>query len=283
MRVWKNRRDIHLFVVAVGFAFSHFWLATHFARLSWLTLLGLWPLYLFLFWWNASPVAHNFMHTPWFGARGLNRAFAIFHSVHLGMPQVLYRFHHLNHHRYENDRGGPGGHTRDRSSLYAYGKDGEQEHALPYIALGFFRPYISRAYRDAVSKGHRTHFWLEVLATVVVFAAYAAISWQYVLLFYLPLYYFGWTVTSAENYYEHAGVPPEDPLSNSISYYGKVYNFLFCNEGYHQEHHVRPQCHWSERPLLRARLPGRHPISSLPPALRFADTAPVSILAARPR
>src|SRR5687768_4444700 len=49
-------------------------------------------------WWNANTIAHNFIHCPFFRSRALNRAFSIYSSALLGIPQGLWRARHLRHH-----------------------------------------------------------------------------------------------------------------------------------------------------------------------------------------
>jgi fatty acid desaturase len=34
----------------------------------------------------------------------------------------------------------------------------------------------------------------------------------------------------------------------TVSHYGRVYNFLFLNDGYHVEHHASPSEHWTRLP-----------------------------------
>jgi len=50
-------------------------------------------------WWTANTVAHNFIHTPFFRAPALNRAYSLFLSALMGIPQGLWRDRHLRHHR----------------------------------------------------------------------------------------------------------------------------------------------------------------------------------------
>ena len=50
-------------------------------------------------WWTANTVAHNFIHTPFFRSRTLNRAYSIYLSALMGFPQELWRERHLRHHR----------------------------------------------------------------------------------------------------------------------------------------------------------------------------------------
>ena len=33
-----------------------------------------------------------------------------------------------------------------------------------------------------------------------------------------------------------------------MSHYGAMYNFLSFNDGFHQEHHLRPSAHWTTLP-----------------------------------
>ena len=49
-------------------------------------------------WWNSNTIAHNFIHRPFFRVRLLNRLFALYLSVLLGIPQSIWRSRHLAHH-----------------------------------------------------------------------------------------------------------------------------------------------------------------------------------------
>jgi hypothetical protein len=49
-------------------------------------------------WWNSNTIAHNFIHTPYFQQRALNRVFACYLSLLLGIPQTIWRERHLAHH-----------------------------------------------------------------------------------------------------------------------------------------------------------------------------------------
>jgi len=55
-------------------------------------------------WWIANTVAHNFIHTPFFRSRSLNRVYSIYLSVLMGFPQELWRERHLRHHRGDERR-----------------------------------------------------------------------------------------------------------------------------------------------------------------------------------
>jgi hypothetical protein len=49
-------------------------------------------------WWNANTISHNFIHSPFFRSRVLNRAYAIGLGALIGIPQSLWRDRHLQHH-----------------------------------------------------------------------------------------------------------------------------------------------------------------------------------------
>jgi len=89
---------------------------------------------------NYQSIAHSFIHHPFFASHRLNRVFSVISSLALQAPQTLYRVHHLEHHRYNNDRPDPEtGRTRDGSSTYRYSKrPGQEEHILAYSLLGPF-------------------------------------------------------------------------------------------------------------------------------------------------
>jgi hypothetical protein len=57
---------------------------------------------------------------------------------------------------------------------------------------------------------------------------------------YLPGWAAGLCLCVAHGYYEHA--------HGTTSYYGRAYNLLLFNDGYHVEHHANPATHWTRLP-----------------------------------
>ncbi|AJQ96238.1 fatty acid desaturase family protein [Gynuella sunshinyii] len=49
-------------------------------------------------------------------------------------------------------------------------------------------------------------------------------------------------------YPHHSGLRTEDPYKASRSITHPLYNFWFCNLGYHAAHHIKPGMHWSALP-----------------------------------
>src|SRR4029077_18746580 len=59
-------------------------------------------------WWGSNPVAHNFVHRPFFRWRWLNSLFGLYLSAVLGVPQTAWRDLHLAHHAGATRRPKPG-------------------------------------------------------------------------------------------------------------------------------------------------------------------------------
>jgi len=271
MTLWRHSpRDTILLVVSIVQLGLNVWLAATWDERSWLDLLWLWPGGVLLFWYNAVVATHNFVHTPWFRSEVANRIYAAVDSINLGVPLTFCRFHHLNHHRHGNDRRDAAGRTQDHSSTYRFGRDGAPEGAFTYGLLGLFRSGTVEAWREAVRSGQKARLLSETAVCGLGLVTYAALSWQYVLLFFVPVFYVGSFFGILTNYYQHAGALPGTRWANAVSHYGRIYNWLCCNEGYHQEHHLRPGLHWTRRAELRELLPRlERPVSSVPPPLGF--------------
>jgi fatty acid desaturase len=47
---------------------------------------------------------------------------------------------------------------------------------------------------------------------------------------------------------------PGNDYANSVSSYNRLYNFLWFNNGYHQEHHWDPKMHWTRMKQLHEQI-----------------------------
>jgi len=207
----------------------------------------------FLICTNYQCISHNFIHNPFFDAAWANRLFSLVNSIALGFSQTIYKHHHLNHHQYNNDAKDPAtGSTQDYTSIYRHARaDGRAEGLFTYSFVGVWRSHLSIYYSMAVKRREHGRVWLEVAALVSFFLALGYLAPVYTAFVLLPAWYLGQALALAENYMEHYGANPYDTRANSVSCYDWFYNFVWFNNGYHQEHHYRPSVHWTLIPRHR--------------------------------
>jgi fatty acid desaturase len=236
-------------------SFSGF-LRTHGPLPTAVAYVALGALLVFLNCTNFQCIAHNFIHKPFFRSRLLNRGFAVVNTLGLGAPQSLYRVHHLNHHRYGNDRKDPETQqTKDCSSTYRFSNHLERpEPLLSYAVLGPLRMGLGEFLEEAKRLRLTGQIVVESLAFVALVGALVAVDWRGMLLFFLPVWYLGQVAAYAENYLEHNHAIPGSSKTDSVSCYGALYNLVWFNNGYHQEHHFRPQVHWLDIKLVKAEM-----------------------------
>ncbi|MDB5449380.1 MAG: hypothetical protein JWQ46_436 [Phenylobacterium sp.] len=237
--------------------------------------------------WSLDSVAHNFIHNPFFAWEPLNRLTSFVLTFTLGTPQTMYAYVHMRHHAGNSDRIGADGATVDPISLYRYGQHGKIEPLLSYVFLQFWRddgPFTVaraiRAKRPVEARQALQEFW----AMVALYALLLVLNWQFVLLL-APFYYLGQCMSFLIAWFEHAGADPDQPIATGVSTYGRAYNLMFLNNGYHGEHHHRPKAHWTTMKAVRAetqdaqRAAGvrtirwAHPLGFLDPAWRDVPTA----------
>lgn len=82
----------------------------------------------------------------------------------------------------------------------------------------------------------------------------------FVLNVYLPGFLIGLALCYLQGHYEHA--------RGAVSHYGRLYNALLFNDGYHVEHHARPAASWRELPRHRS---ADAIASRWPPILRWLE------------
>lgn len=223
--------------------------------------------------YNIIVVSHLFTHAPWFNSSLLNRFVSMLNSVNIGQSVQAYQLSHVrNHHRYNNDRPGVDGYTKDSSSTYRGGVGGEHVSVLRYSLVGAGETLLSivralssvtRLWRvgahevellSLLPKSAARRRWelrqvqLDRMVQFLAIGLFLALSWKWFLLCYLPAFFVALTLVNVQNYYEHFGAEPESRYANSVSYYGSLYNLLTFNDGYHQEHHLRPLAHWTQMP-----------------------------------
>jgi len=219
-----------------------------FNELSFLALLTIGCVQASLYAMNYQCTAHNFLHNPFFTSNLTNRVFSVMNTISLGSSQTMYKYYHYNHHRYDNDIPTVYGETKDRTSTYRWSKNiGEEESLWTYALLGIVRAELPLMWEDAKKKGELLQVRIEQIALISWIISLFIINWRYGL-FYIAIWYVGQTLAIVENYLEHHQAPNTNKLNNSVSAYAGWYNWIWFNNGYHQEHHYRPQTHWTEIP-----------------------------------
>jgi fatty acid desaturase len=214
---------------------------------AWPVSVGLGLLQAFLIVTNYQSIAHNFLHNPFFRNKRLNDLFGVFNTLLIGAPHSIYRLHHLRHHKYNNDAPDPvTGRVNDHTSTYRFSPDGRNEEGfVKYSLLTYFRNDLAGHFREAYQKRTLLMAMVEMTVLGAMLAAFAWFNLPGLLFFYLPAWLLGNIAAMAENYFEHHGAIPGNRKTDSVSSYGKLYNLIWFNNGYHQEHHYRPQVHWT--------------------------------------
>jgi fatty acid desaturase len=277
MKIWKNSPlDAVMLGLSLTQAVVMFTLAARWEHAAVIERAGSFALLVFMITYNIVIISHLFTHTPWFESRPLNSLASMLNSIDIGQSAQAYQLTHVrNHHRYNNDRKGPDGRTKDTTSTFADGKGGEHDSVWHYAFVGAaitLRNTVrnvtavrrlwgvgphEQALRKLAVKDPVRHarelrqVRLDRMAHVVALVAFALISWQWTLMCYVPAFYLALALVNVHNYYEHYGAAPGSRYTDSVSYYGRLYNLLTFNDGYHQEHHLRPQTHWTRMPTVR--------------------------------
>ncbi len=80
----------------------------------------------------------------------------------------------------------------------------------------------------------------ETALVLSLWATLATLNPRFFVTVYLPGYFAGLGLCAIQGHYEHA--------QGVTSHYGRVYNFLCFNDGYHAEHHANPGVPWTRLP-----------------------------------
>lgn len=226
-----------------------------FPQLHWAGLLLMGLVYSISISWNINGISHNFLHNPYFRSPFLNRLFSIYESIILGFSQVFYECVHKRHHQGNSDKRDSNGQTVDWLSIYRYGRDGKPENVWAYTLLSYFRDDTGRTYQIIKHRDPKEAKWGVFEISLVIFLAISGFILNYkFMLYFLVFYYIGHCLSNLNGYYRHFGGNPKEPLAWGVSSYDKIYNWLWFNNGYHAEHHYRPQIHWTKMRELHAQV-----------------------------
>jgi fatty acid desaturase len=277
MKIWKyTSLDAVMLTLSIAQFVTTLLLAARWESSSPIGWVGSFALLVLMMVYNIIVISHLFTHTPWFESQRLNRLVSMLNSINIGQSVQAYQLTHVrNHHRYNNDQKGPDGKTRDLSSTFRDGVGDEHATLFHYAFVGALSTLLNvgrellsgiRLWRVGEHEqdllklaseypGRRARelrqIRLDRLAHFLSVCLFLAISWKWTLICYLPAFYLALALVNVQNYYEHYGAAPESRFTDSVSYYGRLYNLLAFNDGYHQEHHLRPQAHWKSMRSVR--------------------------------
>ncbi len=226
-----------------------------FPRLPWWALGLLGAIYSVSISWNLNGIAHNFIHNPYFCSPRFNRLFSTFESLVLGSSQTLYDCVHKRHHQGNSDRPDETGETIDWLSIYRHSKDGEAESVWAYTFLGYFRDDVRQTYRVLKARSRVDAQWgvFEIGLVLSLYLSILILNWRF-MVYFLPFYYLGHSLSNLNGYYRHYGANPDVPIAWGVSNYGFLYNLIWFNNGYHAEHHYRPRIHWTKMSVLHKQI-----------------------------
>jgi len=105
----------------------------------------------------------------------------------------------------------------------------------------------------------------ETALVVCLWVSLESLQPRFFLLVYLPGYLAGLGLCAMQGHWEHA-------VGRPISHYGRIYNLLCFNDGYHAEHHAAPAIHWTNLPRLTEAGAATSP---WPPLMRWLDDRPL--------
>lgn len=158
-------------------------------------------------------------------------------SLFLGLPFQFYQLQHFVHHRYDNG-------LKDFTSTYKL-EHGKQvaKSVWKYSLLWFLQIKERKKFiKQTTELGYmnpcvRRKMRLEGLLNLVFISLMAWYQIQ-IAAGYLVMIYLGWVFIALHNYGQHLPEGLQD--KKGYSYYGKIYNKLFLNNGLHFEHHDQP-------------------------------------------
>jgi fatty acid desaturase len=219
-------------------------------------------------------IAHNHNHRPTFVGRRANSAFGHMLTLFYGYPTLMWiPTHNLNHHRFANRTG-------DATITWRY----TNRHTFWVAASYFFvsayfqsepiQRYIRRA------KLTNRHLYARIIFQYAWWIGYLVLTFVLAIALHRPprvgicVWFFAIVVPGLcsivtimfFNYTQHVHADVSSMHDHSRNFTGKVFNFLFFNNGFHTVHHDQPGLHWSELPAAHAKI-----ASSISPQLNESN------------
>jgi len=103
-------------------------------------------------------------------------------------------------------------------------------------------------------RGHLAVMIAEVAGIIGLRLALIALAPRFFFFVWLPWSAVLFAVRSYTDFVDHYGADVSSPTAHSVSCYGRVFNLVTFNSGYHIEHHASPGVHWSTYPSIRPKM-----------------------------
>jgi fatty acid desaturase len=171
----------------------------------------------------------------------------------IGLPFEGYRWHHWNHHRWNNR-------LEDYSTTWRATRSGPRPWPMALYVLAWSWQLVRSglAMRSAATRGEVPLATQRAIrreqATLLLTVCVLLVAVPTLALRYVALVYIGWALIALHNYRQHP--PRRYGADIATSYYGALYNRLLFRNGLHAEHHDRPQVPWHAiAPFTETRTP----------------------------
>ncbi|MBV4458308.1 fatty acid desaturase [Pseudomonas sp. COR58] len=270
--------------LVIPFQIAVYWLlALNYEHLSLIALLAMVPVLFALSLQNAG-ANHNHYHTPFFRIRWMNTLVRMGFSM-TEAPKTPYNIGHGIHHVTHQSWNDTSilrilGLKRTLSGqLVNFGLFVLESVGLKYLVLLILLKHWPlervaalaspddpalgvRALKKLLEPSKLKAAKYDLAAWFLFRLVLCLTDWQFFFFYFIPVTYLIDSLRQGENYFQHWGATdPFDPKRDSVSCYGKLYNWLTFNLGYHQEHHYKPGVHWLKLPELTKDLPSdRHTV-----------------------
>ena len=258
IKIFNDSPKDFLLVLVTAFAVIYpFVFVYNFHEMSWLSVF-FWSIGLIVSsMWHFNTTMHYHIHRDLFPNKIANEIFESICTIPMMISYEEYKSVHMVHHKWVND---PiiDGKLYDPTSTFRGGKDGKEEGFLSYVfgtPIRYFFTIDGPDLHKSVPFKNYKKLVREMYVKIAFLIIYAIIDWRFIPVFLVSMY-FAWVFNMMLTYSEHHSAANwQDHTRDSCSCYGKIYNFLTFNSGYHQEHHYRPGAHWTQLPDLKKELP----------------------------
>lgn len=217
------------------------------------TLLMIIPFYSIFVLNGQNSALHYHTHWPTFNNKQYNNVYEIVSTIAYLLPQQWWKYAHMLHHKYNNDLPDEHGVCKDPTSIFTFGNNGQPTNFWHYSVKGgwymfreylFGEPWYIKKVPNVSTKLKREQLALKLFMTCM-----------FILSIKLGIFIMlSFLLTCALNQAVSYGLHWEqaqfrgDTTRDSHSSYNKLYNIVSFNCGYHQEHHHKPNVHWTKLP-----------------------------------